>query len=135
MSEHKAKIKWINNTDSMDYTKYNRDHEWYFEDGAVVKASAAPDFLGDKSLIDPEEAFVASISSFHMLTFLAICSKKKFFVQEYMDEPVGFLEKDDDGKMSINRVILKPDIKFLSAEKTPSPEELDKIHQRSHTVL
>ena len=132
MSEHKAKVVWENSTDTMEYDKYTRDHEWHFANGSVVKASAAPDYLGNESLVDPEQAFVASISSCHMLTFLAICSKKKFVVKEYIDEPVGILEKDVDGKLAITQVFLKPRITFSSAEKTPSPEELNKIHQNSH---
>lgn len=132
MSEHRAKIIWINNTQSLEYDNYPRDHEWQFDEGLTIKASAAPEYFGNNSFVDPEKAFVASISSCHMLTFLAICSKKKLVVKEYIDKPVGFLEKNKDGTTSISRVVLKPDIKFISPEKTPNPDDLKKIHMSSH---
>ncbi|NIP31843.1 MAG: OsmC family peroxiredoxin [Candidatus Dadabacteria bacterium] len=132
MSEHKLKVVWKNNSNSMDYANFSRDHKWYFTDGLTINASSAPQFSGNSSFIDPEEAFVAAVSSCHMLTFLAICSKKRLIVSEYHDKPVGYLEKDENGKHSMTRVILNPKIIFHTTSKTPLPEEITKIHDKSH---
>ena len=77
MSEHKATIDWKRETPDFAYETYNRDHDWVFDAGITVRASANPAYLGSESCVDPEEAFVASLSSCHMLTFLAIAAKKR----------------------------------------------------------
>ena len=96
-----------------------------------MTASAAPAYLGNPKNVDPEEAFVASLSSCHMLTFLAIACKQKFVMDDYVDEAVGVMEKNAEGKLAITKVTLKPKITF-SGEKTPSAEELDKMHHAAH---
>ena len=96
-----------------------------------MQASAAPAYLGNPKNVDPEEAFVASLSSCHMLTFLAIACKQKFVLDEYVDEAVGHVEKNAEGKLAITRVTLKPKIKF-SGERQPTKEELDKMHHAAH---
>ena len=78
MSEHTVTVDWKRETPDFDYQSYNRDHDWTFDAGITVRASAAPAYLGNESCVDPEEAFVASLSSCHMLTFLAIACKKRF---------------------------------------------------------
>jgi organic hydroperoxide reductase OsmC/OhrA len=131
MSEHRATIVWKRETPDFTYQSYNRDHDWRFDGGATVRASAAPAYLGSESCIDPEEAFVASLSSCHMLTFLAIAAKKRFVVDDYQDQAVGVLDKDSAGHQAIVRVILHPQVKF-SGEKIPSPEELRQLHEQAH---
>jgi len=96
-----------------------------------MTASAAPAYLGNPKNVNPEEAFVASLSSCHMLTFLAIACKQKFVLDEYVDEAVGHMEKNAEGKMAITRVTLRPKIKW-SGDKQPSAEELDKMHHAAH---
>ena len=96
-----------------------------------MMATAAPAYLGNPANVDPEEAFVASLSSCHMLTFLAIACKQKFVLDSYDDDAVGYMEKNAQGKLAITRVELRPKIKF-SAEKQPSPEELEKMHHAAH---
>jgi organic hydroperoxide reductase OsmC/OhrA len=81
--------------------------------------------------VDPEEAFVASLSSCHMLTFLAIACKQKFVLDSYEDEAVGHLEKNADGELAITRVELRPKITW-GDDRKPSAEELDKIHHAAH---
>ena len=76
------------------YKTYSRDHLWKFENGIEVPASAAPDYLGNPQCVDPETAFVAALSSCHMLTFLAVASHKGFVVDTYEDHAVGHLEKN-----------------------------------------
>ena len=80
VSEHRASIAWDRGEIDFGYESYSRDHTWSFEGGIEVSASAAPDFLGNASLVDPEEAFVASVASCHMLTFLALAARKRLVV-------------------------------------------------------
>ncbi len=131
MSEHEITLTWKRGDLPFDYQKYPRDHTWKFDGGHEMQASAAPAYLGNPKHVNPEEAFVASLSSCHMLTFLAIACKQKFVLDEYVDEAVGHMEKNAEGKMAITRVTLKPKIKFLG-EKQPSKEELDKMHHAAH---
>ena len=96
-----------------------------------MQASAAPAYLGNAKLVDPEEAFVASLSSCHMLTFLAIACKKKFVLDDYVDEAVGFMEKNAEGKLAITRVTLRPRLKF-SGDKQPTAEEIEEMNHMAH---
>jgi len=131
MSEPTVTLTWKRGDAPFDYQKYPRNHRWKFDGGHEMEATAAPVYLGDPKNVDPEEAFVASLSSCHMLTFLAIACKQKFVLDEYVDDAVGFMEKNAEGKMAITRVSLRPKIKW-SGEKQPTPEELDKIHHAAH---
>jgi organic hydroperoxide reductase OsmC/OhrA len=131
MSEHKVALKWARGDAEFSYQKYPRDHTWSFDGGYTVIATAAPAYLGNPAHVDPEEAFVASLSSCHMLTFLAIACKQKFVIDSYEDEAVGHLEKNTEGKLAITRVELHPRIKW-GGDRKPSAEELDKMHHASH---
>ena len=131
MSEHKVTLRWERGGAEFVYQKYPRDHTWSFDGGHTMTASAAPAYLGNPANVDPEEAFVASLSSCHMLTFLAIACKQKFVLDDYTDEAVGHMEKNAEGRLAITRVELHPKITW-SGEKKPSPEELDKMHHAAH---
>jgi organic hydroperoxide reductase OsmC/OhrA len=131
MSEHKTSIAWQRESPDFTYETYNREHLWAFDGGAVVQGSASPAYKGDPACVDPEEALVAAVSSCQMLTFLAIAAKKKFIVESYRDEAVGFLEKSPEGKLAITRITLKPTIAF-GGEKRPSPEELHQMCEFAH---
>jgi len=125
MSEHKVTLRWERGGAEFVYQKYPRDHTWSFDGGHTMTATAAPAYLGNPANVDPEEAFVASLSSCHMLTFLAIASKQKFVLDDYTDEAVGHMEKNAEGRLAITRVELHPKITW-SGEKKPTAEELDK---------
>ena len=131
MSEHKATIEWERTSANFDYRSYNRDHDWTFDAGIKVRASSAPAFLGLESCVDPEEAFVASLSSCHMLTLLAIASRAGLVVNSYRDEAVGLLAKDERGHLAITRVTLRPEITF-GGDRTPDPDELRRLHDQAH---
>ncbi len=132
MSEHHAAIVWKRTSADFTYDSYNRAHEMRFKGGAIaLPASSAPAFGGDSGRVDPEEAFVASLSSCHMLTFLAICARKRLTVESYEDDAVGFLEKCESGKLCMARVVLRPRVRF--ADGTGMDERiLADIHHRSH---
>jgi organic hydroperoxide reductase OsmC/OhrA len=131
MSEHRATVQWQRGTADFSYENYPRDHTWSLSGGVEVPASAAPDYRGDPSRVDPEEAFVASIASCHMLTFLALAAKKRFVVDSYVDAAVGCMEKNDEGRLAVTRVTLRPEITFGS-ERTPSGAELTRLHEQAH---
>ena len=132
MSEHHAGLRWQRTSPDFTYDGYNRSHEILFKNGDVVlPASSAPAFLGDADRVDPEEAFVASLSACHMLTFLAICARKRITVESYADDAVGYLEKARDGKFWMSRVVLHPRIRFAQGG-TPDPATLYHLHHDSH---
>ena len=131
MSEHKVTLTWQRGDKPFEYQKYSRDHTWKFPGGHEMQASAAPAYLGNEKLVDPEEAFVASLSSCHMLTFLAIACKKRFVLDEYADEAVGVMEKNAEGRLAITRVTLRQRLKF-SGEKQPTAQEIEEMNHGAH---
>jgi organic hydroperoxide reductase OsmC/OhrA len=130
MSEHKAEIRWSRTGDDFSYATYSRDHSWRFDNGVEVPASASPQYKGSPSCVDPEEAFVAALSSCHMLTFLAIASRENLVVNEYRDDAVGFLEKNAEGKLAVTRVILRPAVSFQG--DSPPVAQLQDLHHAAH---
>jgi organic hydroperoxide reductase OsmC/OhrA len=131
MSEHKVTVDWKRETPDFAYESYNRDHDWSFDAGITVRASANPAYLGSENCVDPEEAFVASLSSCHMLTFLALAARKRYVVDGYRDQAVGVLSKDPASHLAMTRVVLRPRVAF-SGEKIPSPEEVRRLHDQAH---
>jgi organic hydroperoxide reductase OsmC/OhrA len=131
MSQHRATIQWDRESPEFSYESYNRSHRWSFDSGIEVAAAAAPDFHGDPDRVDPEEAYVASLASCHMLTFLAIAAKKRLIVDKYTDEAVGFLAKNDSGKLAITQVTLRPKVIFGGSSPV-SWEDLSKLHALAH---
>jgi organic hydroperoxide reductase OsmC/OhrA len=131
MSEHFATIAWTRETPEFTVETYNRDHDWTFDAGVTVRASAALAYRGNERCVDPEEAFVASIASCHMLTFLAVACKRRFVVDRYHDEAIGFLEKNDAGRLAVTRVTLRPAVTF-GGERVPTPDELRQLHDQAH---
>ena len=135
MSEHKAIISWKRSSPDFLKGKYSREHTWTFDGGATVLASSSPSAVpvpySNPALVDPEEAYVASVSSCHMLTFLALASREGFVVDSYEDQAVGFLEKNASGKFAVTRVELRPKIVYFGP-KTPGPEDIDRLHAKAH---
>ena len=129
--QHRVTIDWERETPDFAYDTYNRDHHWSFDAGVTIRASATPAYRGSESCVDPEEAFVASLSSCHMLTFLAVAARKRYVVDDYHDEAVGVLEKDAQGRLAITRATLRPRVTF-GGQKTPTPEDLRHLHEQAH---
>ncbi|MFC3550567.1 OsmC family protein [Lysobacter cavernae] len=130
MSEHIASIRWNRNGQPFDYEHYPRDHEVAFDNGNTMKGSAAPAYFGSADGVDPEEMLVAALSSCHMLTLLAIAAKKSWVVDRYEDDAVGTLAKNEDGRMMVTHVTLRPRIAF--AGKAPDAAELERLHESAH---
>jgi organic hydroperoxide reductase OsmC/OhrA len=137
MSEYKAKITWHRQIDEeFVQSKYSRGHEWSFDGGTTIPASSSPHIVplpySVEANVDPEEAFVAALSSCHMLLFLSIAAKRRFVVDTYIDNAVGIMEQDENGRFLISKVVLRPEIVF-SGDKQPSKEQVKKMHHQSHT--
>jgi len=137
MSEYVATIRWRRGDQNFTDDQYSRGHEWEFDGGITVPASASPDIvplpLSVAENVDPEEAFVASLSSCHMLFFLAIAVKSGFVIDEYTDAAIGRPGKNADGKRAITKVILRPRATY-SGERIPDRGEIEKMHQRAHEL-
>lgn len=130
MSEHRATVHWNRQDTPFTPKEYTRDHLWKFEGGSEVGASAAPQYLGNEALVDPERAFVAALSSCHMLTFLALAARDGFVVDDYRDDAVGIMERNAEKRIAITRVVLQPNISWGS--EPPSQEQLDALHAKAH---
>ena len=133
MTEHHASVHWERSSADFTYDTYNRAHTVSFKSGRVtLPGSAAPEYKGDADRVDPEEAFVASLSSCHMLSFLAIAARKRLVVDSYEDDAVGVLEKDG-GKLWMTRVSLRPRVRFHSGT-TADEKTLTDIHHQAHQL-
>lgn len=135
MSNYTATIIWQRNEAAFTDNRYSRAHVWKFDGGCTVPASSSPQVVplpfSDASAVDPEEAFVASLSSCHMLWFLSIAAKRRFVVDSYRDEAQGVMEKCADGKMAITVVALRPCVAF-SGEQIPSAADIYAMHHQAH---
>lgn len=131
MSEHKIRVTWNRTSDDFAYESYDRRHVIRFDGGQTLENSAAPDYLGEAQHANPEELLAASLSSCHMLTFLAVAAKSKIKVKHYEDEATAVLEKNADGKIAVTRVYLRPKIQF-DGENQPTPEKIRDLHDKAH---
>lgn len=135
MSHYTAKVMWQRGTQSFLNNRYSRAHNWLFDGGTQVPASSSPQVVplpySDPAAVDPEEAFVASLSSCHMLWFLGIAAKQGFAVDEYEDNAVGVMTNNAQGRMAMTQVTLYPRVTF-SAGHSPTNEQLKALHHSAH---
>ena len=135
MGHHNARIEWRRNDAKFTDNRYSRAHEWSFDGGVRVPASSSPNVvpvpLSSADAVDPEEAFVASLASCHMLWFLSIAAKRGFVVDRYKDDAVGELAKNDEGRLSMKTVTLRPAVTFADGA-VPSGAELEALHHDAH---
>jgi len=135
MSEHKATISWKRTGRDFLAGKYSREHTWRFDGGVTVPASPSPSVVpapySNPAHVDPEEAFVAAISSCHMLTYLYLASKQGFEVDSYDDESVGVMAKNERGVPWVSSVTLHPQIAY-SGDKIPTPADEERLHHMAH---
>lgn len=132
MSSYSAVISWARGDARFTDNRYSRAHRWSFDGGAEVHASSSPHVVplpySDATGVDPEEAFVASLSSCHMLWFLSIAAKRGWVVDGYRDEAVGTMEKDERGRLWMSRVVLRPAVTFVG-ERPMRDAELAAHHE------
>ena len=135
MGEYTATIRWARGEREFTDDSYSRGHEWQFDGGVTVPASASPHIvplpLSVEENVDPEEAFVASLSSCHMLFFLSLAVKRGIVVDTYVDHAVGYLEKGPDGRIAITRVVLRPDAKYA---EPPGFALIESLHHQAHDL-
>lgn len=133
MSEHRAVVRWALAEGDFRKGRYSRAHTWTFDGGVTVPASPSPAVVPppwcDPAAVDPEEAFVASISSCHMLTFLWLAAKQGLEVTSYVDEAIGTMTKNERRVPWVSRVVLSPKIAW---REEPSPEVLAHLHHEAH---
>ena len=133
MTHHKARIAWQSDG-AFASGRYSRRHEWHFDGGADVVASASPDVvpvpLSDPAGVDPEEALVASVASCHMLWFLSLARDAGLAVDSYVDEAEGAMGRIAPGRLALTRIALRPAIVFSGRQ--PSEAELDALHREAH---
>ena len=134
MSEHKATVSWSFSGEDFSKGKFSRAHIWTFDGGLTVAASAAPNVVpapySVAANVDPEEAFVASLASCHMLTFLFVAYRKGFTVTQYQDTAIGHMTKNEEGNLWVDEVVLSPQITY--GERKPSYEEETQLHDGAH---
>ena len=135
MSEHRATIRWTFPGGEFAKGRYSRDHTWSFDGGLTVPASSSPAAVpkpwSNEAHVDPEEAFVASLSSCHMLTYLYLAAKAGFEIASYEDEAVGTMTKDGRGIPWVSTVALRPRIVYSGARR-PSATEEEALHHTAH---
>ena len=135
MAEYKATIKWQRTNPEFLRGKYSREHTWTFDGGLTVPATASQHVVpvpwSNPANVDPEEAFVAAISSCHMLTFLFLAAKRGFQIESYDDEAVGSMIKNEKGVPWVSSVALNPKI-VSSGDKIPTPAEMENLHHLAH---
>ncbi len=135
MSTYTATISWSRDgAEGFAKGQYSRAHEWAFDGGAVVPASASPHIVpkpwSDEAGVDPEEAFIASLSSCHMLFFLDFARRAGFVADSYVDEAEGVMAKRDDGRMWMSRVTLRP--RVMWAGEAPDAAAVAELHHKAH---
>jgi organic hydroperoxide reductase OsmC/OhrA len=135
MHQHEATISWNRGDQKFTDNRYSREHSWSFDGGVQIPASSSPFVVPEPmsvaANVDPEEAFVAAVSSCHMLTFLWVASGRGFVVDSYVDRAVGIMEQNTQGKFWVSRVSLRPQIVF-SGERQPTTAELNEMHHKAH---
>lgn len=136
MAQYKSTVLWRrDDNESFSDHRYSRRHSWHFDGGAVVPGSSSPHVVplpySDPAGVDPEEAFVASLSSCHMLWFLDIAARAGWVVDDYRDDAVGTMARNDHGQLAMTRVTLHPAVQFALA-RAPKRDELLDLHHRAH---
>lgn len=137
MSQYAVTVAWERDGALFSDNRYSRGHRWLFDGGVEVPASASPTVvplpLSVAEAVDPEEAFVASLSSCHMLWFLSLAAQAGFVVDSYRDDAVGSLGPDASGKLAMTRVTLRPELRFGPGPQ-PTADQLTALHHEAHEL-
>jgi organic hydroperoxide reductase OsmC/OhrA len=135
MSEHLATVRWQRNQATFTDRQYSREHCWIFDGGAEVLASSSPQVVpvpySNAAYVDPEEAFIAALSSCHMLWFLAIAAQQGFVVDSYTDHAIGLMGNNEAGQLAFTRIQLRPQVIFMG-DLVPTSRQMDELHEEAH---
>ena len=133
--EYHALIHWARGSAPFTDNRFSRGHTWRFDGGVEVPASASPSVvrvpLSVEAAVDPEEAFVAALSSCHMLWFLSLAAAGGWCVDDYSDAAVGVMGRNAAGKIAMLRVTLRPQLRF-AGERHPGRADIERLHHRAH---
>lgn len=135
MSSHVAVVEWTRNGAPFTDNRYSRAHQWTFDGGASVPASSSPHVvrvpLSDPANVDPEEAYVAALSSCHMLWLLGLAASAGYVVDSYSDHGEGYMTRAADGGEWMSSLELRPVVVF-SGSKVPDAAAVEQLHHRAH---
>jgi organic hydroperoxide reductase OsmC/OhrA len=135
VSGYQAIVEWDRNGEKFTDNRYSRAHRWRFDGGVEVPASASPHVvplpMSVRAAVDPEEAFVAALSSCHMLWFLSLAARDGFVVESYRDQAEGVMEKDAAGKLAFTRVTLRPQVRY-AGDRQPDRDAENSLHHEAH---
>lgn len=133
--EYTAEILWQRGEQDFAGRKYSRRHLLRFDGGVELAGSSSPHSVplpySDAAAVDPEEMFVASISSCHMLWFLDFAQRQGYCVDRYFDAASGVMEKNAAGKYVVTTVTLRPEVAF-SGPRAPDRDALERLHHQAH---
>lgn len=137
MSEYTAKLVWQRQpNEAFDDNRYSRRHLVTFDGGVQMPASSSPSVVplpfSDASAVDPEELFVASLSSCHLLWFLSLAAAAKLRVERYEDDAVGTMARNAEGRIAMTRVVLRPRVTFAADSPPVDAQALTALHHRAH---
>ncbi|SEJ42471.1 OsmC family protein [Frateuria terrea] len=135
MSKHTAELLWTRQDQLFLDHRYSRRHMVQFDGGERVPMSSSPSVvlapMSDPSAVDPEEAFVASLASCHMLWFLDMAARQGFRVDSYRDAAAGTMGRDERNRVVMREVLLRPQVDF-SGDRLPSREQVEQLHHDAH---
>lgn len=135
MGEYRATVRWKHTSGDFRKGTYSREHTWSFDGGVTVPASSSPHVVrepySNPACVDPEEAFIASIASCHLLTFVYLAQKRGFEIASYEDDATGVMTKNERGVSWVSRVDLAPRIEW-AGERKPSADEVASLHEAAH---
>ena len=133
MHRYTATTTWAREGAPFTDLRYSRAHRWKFDGGVDLLGSSSPQHVrvpfSDPAGVDPEEALVASLSSCHLLSFLYVAAKRGFVVESYVDEAEGEMGKNDEGRLAVTRVVLRPRVVYANA---PDAETDAAMHHQAH---
>ena len=135
MTEYRTLVEWTRAGAAFSDNRYSRGHRWLFDGGVEGPASSSPHIvplpMSVAAAVDPEEAFIASLSSCHLLWFLSIAARRGFIVDSYQDHAIGIMGKDATGRLAMTRVTLRPETQFSGA-KRPTADDVLAMHHEAH---
>jgi organic hydroperoxide reductase OsmC/OhrA len=116
--EYSARLVWDGNTGegTSSYGGYERQYRVLIAGKPDLEGSADPMFRGDARKHNPEDLFVASLSSCHMLSYLALCARQGVRVLAYEDDACGTLVVNEDGGGKFEEVTLRPSVTIAGSE-------------------
>ncbi len=135
MARYRAEVSWTRDGQDFLDKRYSRRHTLRFDGGLEIHGSSSPQVVpipySDPAAVDPEEAFVAALSSCHMLWFLSIAAERGFRVDSYLDGASGVMGHNAEGRIAMTQVTLRPAVAFSGAA-LPTRDEILAMHHAAH---